>query len=1164
MKTKNITIGLDIGITSVGYSIIDQDRNILKMGVRLFDEPSIEKGVTAAGARRAKRGIRRLIRRRQFKLSNLLNMFVENKLVDNIDQARTIIVNGVLDDDGKVYLPFELKNKGLTQSLTKQELVFILYHYMHHRGWFYETDEVNATIEKFKQEMNIVDEKLFPCQYQLHHYNKYHKLNGTNFNDSFSNKDYVAEIEAIFKNQTEISETFKNDYLKLFTYIRDFATGPGNAHSPTPYGLYRYEKGKIEKIGDNLWTSLIGKCSVYKNLKRGLKNAPITELYNFVNDLNNLHFNRDRNTKLNLEEREFILNKFNNFGDKSQWTVTSKAMVKIINQLERFKDNPINEDNISGIKIDAKGKRTFSELNNLKILVDVLVKYNIFDAKDFDIFNLDLINRFNNLFEHVSLAQNDKQRRRTLLANNQWFPLASQDENVLNAINELANKLSGFSNTSSLSYKAMEEYLRANFDSKQPMNQMQYFATLRANSTVDNVEKTKYFKNNLFKDEILPTTTKRAFNQTIAVLNKILKLYGKKYNIENIVIEMARESNSEDERKAIKKAQDANKLIKDKLIKEYGISEKQLVGNNLLKVILWEQQEHKDIYTGENIDLETLISNVHAYHIEHIIPYSISFDNSKSNMVLTSAQNNKDKGNLTPWQWLNKIGKWKQYEERVLKCFGDKKEFKNKLDNLLYKNNPAVESIGFLERNLVDTRYASKLVLEQLSNFFNNNKHWRFSKNNNDNTYPLVKVINGGLTNYARYNLFIDENYRTDKALIKNRDIYNHHAVDASIIGFLGMNYNIQNRLKYISQFDKFNAVVNENGQHEFIDQETGEPLNFLKWKLQKDEMVAHFKQQLIDIINHDNQENLEPTKRKIGFSRLKSTKTNGQLSNETIYSIIPNQDNTKAKVLLRLNLFDEVKKLGKFFDKGSDTKEKLSLLCYQTDKRLFEQLQSIFYQYYENEKVNPFIKYMEDANKEFDTNYKDCVVIKVNDSFRKIKYLRYYADRDEVELDNVMILNKHINPNNNAKKQKRLAMMDSLKPFGARIYRDKNNKLVGFNININVLKYDANKNRLVIDQEKLNKKLDKLNVDRNAKYFELYRNQCFVDQDNNIWYSIGSVNVTNNTIEVKSLIMSNKMLLKKNSDRKFVTFNNILEWKMLNFDELGNTWSQTKIKDLL
>ena len=56
----------------------------------------------------------------------------------------------------------------------------------------------------------------------------------------------------------------------------------------------------------------------------------------------------------------------------------------------------------------------------------------------------------------------------------------------------------------------------------------------------------------------------------------------------------------------------------------------------------------KTAYTQQDIDLHTLIFDDKAYEIDHIIPISISLDDSLSNKVLASRLENQQKGNLTP------------------------------------------------------------------------------------------------------------------------------------------------------------------------------------------------------------------------------------------------------------------------------------------------------------------------------------------------------------------------------------------------------------------------------------------------------------------------------------------------------------------------------------
>ncbi|MBQ3621936.1 hypothetical protein II941_04135 [bacterium] len=49
-------------------------------------------------------------------------------------------------------------------------------------------------------------------------------------------------------------------------------------------------------------------------------------------------------------------------------------------------------------------------------------------------------------------------------------------------------------------------------------------------------------------------------------------------------------------------------------------------------------------------DLNKLLHSPSAYQIDHAIPYSISGIDSLANKVLTSTENNRAKGNRTPFQ----------------------------------------------------------------------------------------------------------------------------------------------------------------------------------------------------------------------------------------------------------------------------------------------------------------------------------------------------------------------------------------------------------------------------------------------------------------------------------------------------------------------------------
>jgi len=75
---------------------------------------------------------------------------------------------------------------------------------------------------------------------------------------------------------------------------------------------------------------------------------------------------------------------------------------------------------------------------------------------------------------------------------------------------------------------------------------------------------------------------------------------------------------------------------------------------NLLKLRLWEEQNLRDPldrrcpYSGEVISVERLLSD--EIDIDHLIPFSDSWDDSAANKVVCLRQANRDKGNRTPFE----------------------------------------------------------------------------------------------------------------------------------------------------------------------------------------------------------------------------------------------------------------------------------------------------------------------------------------------------------------------------------------------------------------------------------------------------------------------------------------------------------------------------------
>ena len=172
----------------------------------------------------------------------------------------------------------------------------------------------------------------------------------------------------------------------------------------------------------------------------------------------------------------------------------------------------------------------------------------------------------------------------------------------------------------------------------------------------------------------------------------------------------------------------------------------QPTSSDIKRYKLWLEQGYKSPYTGEMIPLSKLFTP--AYEIEHIIPQSRFFDDSLSNKIICEAEVNSLKDNQLACEFIknNKElqielshGKFVKllhpdaYEENVKRYFSKNKA---KMKKLLLDEIPD----SFIERQLNDTRYISKVVKMLLSNIVR-------EENEEEGTAKNIVVSNGGITN---------------------------------------------------------------------------------------------------------------------------------------------------------------------------------------------------------------------------------------------------------------------------------------------------------------------------------------------------------------------------------------------------------------------------------
>ena len=595
---NSYVLGLDIGITSVGYGVIDlKTNNFVDYGVRLFKE-----GTAAENeARRSARGRRRLLSRRKNRLEDMRNLLKKYQIIDENFKPLSNV--------------YELRNKGLSTSLTNDELASALLHLTKHRGSVLDTVEDDEEAAKDSEKTKAVlgtNAKLlaqgrYVCQLQLERLQSEGKVRG--HANNFKTTDYIEEANEILKHQN-IDEKLKEKIIEIIQRKRAYYEGPGSEKSPTPYGRFIEVDGQIQQI--DLIEKMRGKCSVYPNESRAPKMSLSAELFNFLNDLNNLTVDGE---KLTTEEKNQILKVVSQKG-----SITLKQVAKLLE---------VEEDSFAGYRIDKSNKPLLTEFKGYKKVKKIFkecgedISFHDYEKIDFII--------------EIITKQKGMQERKTSLENSKYtFTNTLLDKLVL---------MNGVSGYHALSFKALRELNKELYMTD--MNQMQI---LHQMNLFDKNRISHKGRNNIMADEtaILSPVARRAQNETFKVINELRKKYGE---FDSIVIEMTRDKNSVEQAKKQRESQryfeGLNKEV-NRILEEYGYDADKVNGKTKTKLRLYMEQDGKSAYTLQPLDIRRIISDPTYTEIDHVIPVSISLDDSLNNKVLITRMENQLKGQMTP------------------------------------------------------------------------------------------------------------------------------------------------------------------------------------------------------------------------------------------------------------------------------------------------------------------------------------------------------------------------------------------------------------------------------------------------------------------------------------------------------------------------------------
>lgn len=279
-------------------------------------------------------------------------------------------------------------------------------------------------------------------------------------------------------------------------------------------------------------------------------------------------------------------------------------------------------------------------------------------------------------------------------------------------------------------------------------------------------------------DLYLSPCVKRSVRQTLKIIDEIVDI--KKSAPKKIFIEVARSSEENKKRTASRK---------DKLIELYRSCEKEsdylfekLINENENrlrsdKLYLYYTQFGKCMYSGDDINLEAMLSDNNTYDIDHIFPQSKVDDDSLNNKVLVKSVLNRKKADVYP---IDETVRKNMYS--FWKMLKDKSMISDKKFDRLVRITPLTdkELSDFVARQIVETQQSTKAIISLIKNY-----------------YPTSKIVFSKAKNVSKF--------RQQYDFIKCRDINNcHHAKDAYLNIVVGNVYDT----KFTSDF--FRNIHNE------------------------------------------------------------------------------------------------------------------------------------------------------------------------------------------------------------------------------------------------------------------------------------------------------------------------------------------------------------------
>jgi CRISPR-associated endonuclease Csn1 len=693
---ENRTLGIDLGIASCGWAVIEDDGDgqghIVAMGSRTWDAPETDKERTPTNQlRRGHRSMRRVLKRRRQRMNEIRRLFREHGLIEV--QGTSGLRIAELD-------PWTLRDEGLDRKLTGHELAVALGHIAKHRGFKSNRKGergANAGDESSKMLKAIGETRDRLAEYrtvgQMFARDKAYAGRKRNrdgeFTRSILRDDQASEVAILFEVQRRAGNPLVTAALEeAFTKIAFFQ----------------------RPLQDS--EHLIGDCPFEKTEKRCARRAPSFERFRLLSRLRALTLSEAGGDErpltpeqIGAAESDFGLQKSFTFKRLRERLALSDATsfggVARADEGRDFVGRASNAAegtaSLRSVIVDHVSEGAWRSLQKTPEKLDAIASVITF-REDIDSIRKGL--------GEIGLEPAVLASLMTAIEDGRAFKNFSKAGHI-----------------SAKAARAMLPHLRNGLTYDKAAAAAGYIHTDRAGpgNAAGTMHERMVHDVKWIDANVSNPVARKAVIEALKQVYAIVGVHGLPGAIH---VELARDvGKSKEERDEIKSGIDKRNAAKDRLRLQF----KETCGvepssaEDLLRFELWLEQGGRCLYSDSPIACQQIVASDNSVQVDHILPWSRSGDDSFVNKTLCFAAANQNKRGATPHEWFAKDPeRWEKFRGAV----ESNKSMKGRKKRNYLLKDASILTEKFRPRNLNDTRYAARLTLDLLARLYPENERF--------------------------------------------------------------------------------------------------------------------------------------------------------------------------------------------------------------------------------------------------------------------------------------------------------------------------------------------------------------------------------------------------------------------------------------------------------